>query len=855
MGLKNWLAKFSLPRRDLNYKITFIFGLFFIVPVAVIIYFSVKYNIIEDKYIPFFFLVILVFSFIGYRLLKSLVDYIKSISISISKTVENKISHKPLMDASDELGNIVQSFKILENELKNKFYNLEKKTEELATLKELSDLCYITFNPEDLLYITLERALKIVNADVGSVLMLKKPNQDYFVVEANIGLEEFGKKGTLIKFDESIAKYAVINKSPLLVEDIEKDARFGRTPRQHYSTKSFICMPLKTSKDVIGVITISRKKSEKIFSQDDINTLTPLLSSAAFTYDNLHLIKDVHNLQKIMQSLKRISSCVNSSLNGAELLQTIFQEIKKIIPCDIIVLLRIDNEKDAILTLVDFIASIPTDLNRLESFSFKETVFEKVISQQQNMFIDNFKEINCEADNILFNQNQINTCLIIPLKSVVTVIGILMIYNISHQQWERLAETIETIADHLSVAIERDRLIKSVAKRNQEMESLQSIGSALSSSIFDIEKLLNYTMDMIQAAISVEAGYLLMSENGKFKFAASFNLDMNELQNLNIKRGEGIPGYVADSGMIVMAENVQQHPHFSGLIDDATGIITKSILSVPMISQGRIVGVIELVNKKDAVFTIDDKQLLQSIAASVSIALENARLYEETLAMAEKERGIRRLFQKFVPREVVDKIILGKDAEKLIIEESKVITLLNIDIRDFSLLSKKIGPKKTVDMLNYFFSIMGNIVFEHQGIVDKYLGDGFLAVFGAPVSSPSDARNATMAALEMQRRMGEVNEYCQNKYKEKLFAGMVVHSGEVVVGNIGFEKKMDYTVIGAAVNFVFRLQELSRKWPNNILLSETTYNEVESILKEKMIKISEIEKSIESIKIYRIESP
>ncbi|HES59507.1 MAG TPA: GAF domain-containing protein, partial [Caldithrix sp.] len=522
---------------------------------------------------------------------------------------------------------------------------------------------------------------------------------------------------------------------------------------------------------------------------------------------------------------------------------------------DIIALLRIDNDQEAILTLVDFIASIPTDFNPLESFSFKETVFEKVISQQQNLFIENLAEINCAVDNKLFNQNRINTCLIIPLKSAVKVIGFLMIYNISKQQSEKLAETIETIADHLSVAIERDRLIKSVAKRNQEMESLQLIGSALSSSIFDIEKLLNYTMDMIQAAISVEAGYLLLSDNGRFKFAASFNLDMKVLQNLNIKRGEGISGYVADSGMIVMTEKVQQHPHYSSLIDDSIGIRTKSILSVPMISQGRVVGVIGLINKKDSAFTIDDKQLLQSIAGSVSIALENARLYEESLAMAEKERGIRKLFQKFVPHEVVDKIIVGQDTGKPIVEESKVVTLLNIDIRDFSLFSKKIGPKKTVDMLNYFFSIMGDIVFEHQGIVDKYLGDGFLAVFGAPVSSTSDAQNATEAALEMQNKMGEVNEYCQKKYKEKLFAGMVVHSGEVVVGNIGFEKKMDYTVIGTAVNFVFRLQELSRKWPNSILLSEATYNEVESILRGKMIKIFEIEENIESIKVYRIDSP
>lgn len=292
-----------------------------------------------------------------------------------------------------------------------------------------------------------------MNADVGSVLILKKPNQDYFIVEANIGLDDFGKKGMLVKFDESIAKYAVINKSPLLVEDIEKDGRFGRTPRPHYSTKSFICMPLKTSNDVIGVITISRKRSEKIFSQEDINTLTPLLSNAAFTYDNLHLIGDVHNLKNIMQSLKRISSSVNSSLNGAELLQTIFQEIRNFIPCDIIALLRVDNEKDRILTLIDFIASIPTDLNRLESFSFKETIFDKVINQQQNLFIDKFGEINGTAGNKLFHQNRIDTCLILPLKSGVKIIGFVMIYNITQQQWEKLTETIEAIADHLSLAI------------------------------------------------------------------------------------------------------------------------------------------------------------------------------------------------------------------------------------------------------------------------------------------------------------------------------------------------------------------------------------------------------------------
>jgi len=155
-------------------------------------------------------------------------------------------------------------------------------------------------------------------------------------------------------------------------------------------------------------------------------------------------------------------------------------------------------------------------------------------------------------------------------------------------------------------------------------------------------------------------------------------------------------------------------------------------------------------------------------------------------------------------------------------------------------------------MLNYFFSVMGEVVFKFHGIVDKYLGDGFLAVFGAPVSSGSDAENAIMAALEMQKTMVLVNDYCQNKFGETLFIGLGIHTGEVVAGNIGFEKKMDYTVIGDAVNFVFKLQSLCRDWPNEILISETTVQAAKSNLNDAQIGVSEIKPALEKIKIYRL---
>jgi len=852
MNFKALLDKFSFVDKDLYYKLSVAFAVFFIVPVVGFLFFAVKYEILNDKYIPFFFLGLLIFFFFGFRLLRKLFDSIRAISTNINKSFKEGTVLQPLIASADELGNIVQSFKVLEDELRNKFLNLEKKKAELATLKEHSDLCYMTFNPDDLLYITLERALKLIDGDIGSIMILTQPKRDAFIIEANIGLDDFGKKGTIIPFEGSLAKYAVINKSPFLVEDIEKDSRFGRQSRIQYSTKSFICMPLKTSIDVIGVLTISRRKSEMIFSQADVDALTPLMSNAAFTYDNLRLLRALENLRKSVRSMGMISKSINSSLRGGELLQSVFQEMRKNIPCDIIALLSLDVSAPMKLSIVDFLAAIPTDFSRGYSYIYDGTILDKAIKQQRTSFISDVNELQSSVEKKLFRQDGVQTCLVMPLKVEGKVTSLLLMYNILEKQWDKFGEIIDVMGDHLSQAIEKDRMIESVIKRNLELESLRLIGSALSSSTFDLDKMLTYTMDMIRSVMNVEAGYILLLEDNDLNFVAAFHLDMEKLKRIRFKRGEGIAGYVLDRGVTVLLKDATKNPHFSAAVDQETGFHTQSILSVPMISQGRVIGVIEILNKMEGEFNAADEQLLQSIATSVSIALENARLYSETVAMAEKERGIRNVFQKFVPQEVVDKIILGTDKEMPILEEFKMLTILNIDIREFSVLSRKIGPRKTVDMLNYFFSTMGGIVFKHHGIVDKYLGDGFLALFGAPVSSTYDADNAVMAALEMQKAMVAVNGYCQDKFDETLLMGLGIHTGEVVVGNIGFEKKMDYTVIGDAVNFVFKIQSICKEWPNEILISETTAQAAKSCLDVANVRICEIKPPFGNLKIYRV---
>ena len=612
-------------------------------------------------------------------------------------------------------------------------------------------------------------------------------------------------------------------------------------------------MPLKTSNDVIGVLTISRRQSQTVFNQTDVDALAPLLSNAAFTYDNLRLLGETQELRENVKSLGMMSRAINSSLKDGELLQAVFHEMRRTIPFDMITLLSEDASTPRNLVIIDYMAFIPTNLNRGDSFPYEGSVLDNAIKQQRSTYIQHVREFASPIDEKLLRQSGAHSCLVIPLKTESRMTGLLLLYNVVEEEWERMAGIIDVMADHLSQALEKDRMVSSVIKRDQELESLRLIGSALSSSTFDIDKMLAYTMDMIRVVMHVEAGYLLLCENDGLAFAAAFHLDMEKLKKIHLRRGEGISGYVFDRGMIVIVNDAWKHPHFSSIIDDAAGFHTRTVLSVPMISQGRVIGVIEILNKTQGTFNAEDEKLLQSIATSVSIALENARLYGETLAMAEKERGIRNVFQKFVPREVVDKIIMEADKERPLLDEFKTLTVLNIDIRGFTAISRKIGPRKTVDMLNYFFSTTGGIIFKYHGIVDKYLGDGFLALFGAPVSSDSDAENAVMAALEMQKAMEGVNVYCQRQFNTVLSMGLSIHTGDVVVGNIGFEKKMDYTVIGDAVNVVFKLQALCRDWPNDILISETTLQAVQSSMEGMQVDICEIGMTSGNLKIFRIQ--
>jgi class 3 adenylate cyclase len=184
-----------------------------------------------------------------------------------------------------------------------------------------------------------------------------------------------------------------------------------------------------------------------------------------------------------------------------------------------------------------------------------------------------------------------------------------------------------------------------------------------------------------------------------------------------------------------------------------------------------------------------------------------------------------------VPEEIVADILERGGGQQLRIGEKKVVTIFNVDIRGYSKMSRQASTEDVVHVLNSFFKKIGNIVINHRGVLDKYLGDGLLAIFGAPVATANPALDAVLAAQEMVEVVEELSILAMDRCGVPIRLGISINTGEAIVGNIGFDKKMEYTVIGDVVNETFRLQELTKNKYNSILIGEETYQQVKSHVK------------------------
>ena len=401
------------------------------------------------------------------------------------------------------------------------------------------------------------------------------------------------------------------------------------------------------------------------------------------------------------------------------------------------------------------------------------------------------------------------------------------------------------------------------AQQLREMEATLAISLALTS-LMGVDELLTLIMDKSKEVMRAEASSLLMLDQaaGLLRFHVARGTAGAALRSATMALGHGIAGWVAQTGEPLLIPDAYQDLRFDPSYDKRSGFRTRSILTVPLQVKDEVMGVVQVINKiGEVAFGQHDLNLFLSFASQASVALDNARLYARTKAMAEDLRQAleqeRRLtiektkMEAYIPKQLVDESSRNSEQQLALGGKTVHLTILFSDIQGFMRLSETMASQQVFSFLNTYMTAMTGIIEEEGGIIDKFIGDGIMALFPPISEDDNHALRAVRAGIRMQKRLYSLRKEWAASRPE--LAGMQirvgVNTGEVVSGNIGSETR-DYTVVGDNVNVAARLESMSRA--GEVCISEATYREIEGHIAATKLEPVYVKNRVQPVHVYTV---
>nr|MBC8362797.1 adenylate/guanylate cyclase domain-containing protein [Candidatus Desulfatibia profunda] len=228
-----------------------------------------------------------------------------------------------------------------------------------------------------------------------------------------------------------------------------------------------------------------------------------------------------------------------------------------------------------------------------------------------------------------------------------------------------------------------------------------------------------------------------------------------------------------------------------------------------------------------------------------------ARDISRSFKQAKEEERLRNKLSRYVGKNLVDKLVNEKGGVPFE-NEKKEVTVLFADIRSFTAIAERMAAEDLVTMLNSFFDVMAEIVFANNGVLDKFVGDQIVVVFGLLTTTGAE-HDAVKAAVEMQRATGQLMKTWKEQGKIAFGIGIGINTGTVLVGNVGSRTRMDYTVMGDCVNVSARLQQLAKA--GEIIIGQETHRRIRRRFKADKRIIVRVKNKAEPLECYRIAIP
>ena len=396
---------------------------------------------------------------------------------------------------------------------------------------------------------------------------------------------------------------------------------------------------------------------------------------------------------------------------------------------------------------------------------------------------------------------------------------------LGHTQVQLSANEIIGRQTHLSIesTVATPEEIKDLRRKAKMLELLYEMSKSIGT-VFDLKEIFEKATDLIFRGTPADRVVALIADetiDGKILDYSLFPIAVRtrdtssdkSTENLTISRT--ITQKVMREKVALLSQDAKTDAQFSG----AESIVSQGVRSTicaPLITESNVHGVL-YADRLDpfASFSADHLEMISAVAAQTAVTVETVKAHKRLA----REEVARANYSRFMPEYVVKQLLENPNSFRLG-GVNQLVTVLFADIRGFTAFSEKEKPEKVVGLLNRYFSVMTDIIFEHGGTLDKYIGDGLMAIFGAPNATEEDALNAVKAAVTMQKRLVLLNTELSAEGYGQISVGIGLHTGEATIGYIGSDKRSEYTAIGDTVNLASRLESNAKG--GQILMSEAT---------------------------------
>ncbi|MDP7035560.1 MAG: GAF domain-containing protein [Planctomycetota bacterium] len=591
------------------------------------------------------------------------------------------------------------------------------------------------------------------------------------------------------------------------IKDVHSDSRFHADIdlQTGFTTQSILCTPIQTaSSGIIGVIQ-ALNKQEGPFTPQDATFLEAMALVSAKAFVTARLCQDLERARKEESQLLAVTTAVSRELNLKPLLTMIMNSVTQILDADRSTLFLHEPRTDELWS------EVAQGIDRGEiRFPSHLGIAGSVFSTGKTINIpDAYADprFNPEIDQKTGYRTFSILCMPIDNKRGARI-GVIQVLNKSGGPFKHGDERrLEAFASQAAVAIENARLFEDILRAHNDNRRIVE---------------------------SMADGVISISPDGTIFHA-----------NQTARTLFGIPD--DDSHMI----DTSAEEFFSG----ANDWVVQEIEQVARTGHSETFTDVEFHLFQPDSTTTKREGIVASINLTV-VPLQKDRPSDPrpgTLLIIEDitdEKRVQSTLARYVPSEVAKKLIQeGDDALGGRLQRA---TILFSDIDGFTALSESLGPQETVRLLNDYFALMVEILHHHGGLLDKFIGDGILAVFGVPYSAPDDADRAASCAVEMLRAVDQFN---QERSHLPISIRIGLNTDEIVSGNIGSQRRMNYTVVGDGVNVASRLEVANKIYGTRILLSQSTAEGMNSPPLMREVDRLRVRGRKQPVRIYEILEP